>query len=72
MQNYYHPEYSLVFNLNKHIFSARKDWGHINSHYNISCEEKNYAKTGNYYAGYLKGNFTGTCFNLFSFNDLAA
>ena len=51
------------------VINAKKDWGHVNSVYNISCEEKYYARSGRYYAGYLKGNFGGTRFNLFSCHD---
>ena len=46
--------------------NAKKEFGNINSRYNISCEEYGLNPRNQLYAGYLQGNFSGSCFNLFS------
>jgi hypothetical protein len=65
-ENFYHPEFSLLLHNDKFLLSSKKEWGHLNSHYNISHVARDYEKGKEGYAGYLKGNFGGTCFNLYS------
>lgn len=59
-----YPVYSLALKDMSLIVNAKKEFGHLNSYYNITCEEKVF-ESSNSYLGYLKGNFAGTEFNLF-------
>lgn len=63
--SYSNPVFTLSDESGRFILEGKKEWGNINSHYNITCQEGNYNSESEPYAGYLKGNFAGSCFNLF-------
>ena len=59
------PQYTLNFQNGDFLLNAQKQFGYLNSCYNISAVKNNYENKGEAYMGNLKGNFTGSEFNLF-------
>ena len=59
------PQYSLSFQNGDFLLNAQKQFGYFNSFYSISAVKNSYEGKGEAYMGYLKGNFTGSEFNLF-------
>lgn len=44
---------------------GKKQWGNVNSHYDLSCSEDSFRKDSQFYAGCVKGNFSGSCFRVY-------
>jgi hypothetical protein len=51
------------------IACAKKEFCHFNSYYNITAEERSFEPSSKNFIGYLKGNFSGTEFNLYQMYD---
>ena len=59
------PQYALTFKNSAFLINAKKEIGNINSRYNISVKEGSYNPKEEAFVGYLKGNFSGSEFNLY-------
>lgn len=59
------PQYALIFKNTGFMVNAKKSFGNFNSRYNISVREGQYDAEDSGCVGYLKGNFSGSEFNLF-------
>ncbi len=62
------PQYALTYKNTAFMVNAKKQFGNLNSRYNISVREGQYDADDSGSVGYLKGNFSGSEFNLFQTN----